>query len=36
MEVSGDADQPKHHKSEGQHQTMHPKKGQDDMDREGN
>ena len=32
MEVGSHADQPKHHKSEGQSQSVHPKKGQHDMD----
>jgi len=33
MEIGGNADQPKRHKREGQCQTVHPKKGQHDMNR---
>ena len=36
MQVSSDADHPEHHKSEGQQQAVHSKKGQHDVDRQGN
>ena len=35
MEEDSDADQPKQHKSQGQRQTVHPEKGQHDVDRKG-
>ena len=35
MEDDSDADQPKQHKSQGQRQTVHPEKGQHDVDRKG-
>ena len=35
LEVGRHADQPKRHKSEGQRQSVHPKKGQHDMDGQG-